>query len=82
MSSNEEEHQNEGEPPALAEVGRYASLAKAEEHGLVVLAMQLPCWLLAPEPASSSSDYLLAVPRDDAARASAEIGLDGTIATI
>ena len=29
----------------LVELGRYPRLALAQEHGLVVLAMRLPCWV-------------------------------------
>jgi rhomboid protease GluP len=32
-------------PPGLAEVGRYRSIRRANEHGLVVLSMQLPYWM-------------------------------------
>lgn len=55
----------------LTSVGSYASRPAAEEHGLVVLAMQLPCWILRPD--GVGSDYLLAVEPADAGKANAEI---------
>ena len=34
----------------LVEVGKYPSLEKAQEHGLVILAMRQPCWVAEAEP--------------------------------
>ena len=59
------------DPGPLAAIGSYDSLAAAEEHGLVVLAMQLPCWILRPDVAGGGYD--LAVVAADAERASAEL---------
>lgn len=59
------------EPGSLATIGSYASRRAAEEHGLVVLAMQLPCWIL--KPAGAESGYELAVSAADAHRAGAEV---------
>src|SRR5947208_17010013 len=38
-----------GQPPDLAEVGVYSSSASGFEHGLVLLAMGYPYWLLESE---------------------------------
>jgi membrane associated rhomboid family serine protease len=40
----------------LAEVGRYPSLEQAHEHGLVILAMRQPCWVL---PAAACGQFTL-----------------------
>jgi membrane associated rhomboid family serine protease len=45
-----------GAPDDLAEVGRYADPAEAHEHGLVILAMREPYWLM---PADQPGRYSL-----------------------
>ena len=36
---------SEDPPEAFAPIGDYPSLGRAQEHALVILAMDLPCWL-------------------------------------
>ena len=59
------------DPDSLQRIGSYQNPSLAEEHGLVVIAMQMPCWILNPSPAHP--DYQLAVHPSDASRAQAEI---------
>ncbi len=54
----------------LAEVGRYADPAEAHEHGLVILAMREPYWLM---PADETGRYPLLAETDAAAGISREI---------
>ncbi|HSP43823.1 MAG TPA: rhomboid family intramembrane serine protease [Luteolibacter sp.] len=54
----------------LAEVGRYADPAEAHEHGLVILAMREPYWLM---PADETGRYPLLAEADAAAGISREI---------
>lgn len=39
----------------LVKVGEYPTLEQAQEHGLVILAMQEPCWVAEAEPAGEFS---------------------------
>ncbi|MFT4547931.1 MAG: rhomboid protease GluP [Verrucomicrobiales bacterium] len=59
------------DPESLAMLGSYDSRSAAEEHGLVVVAMQMACWILSPSKADSG--YRIAVRPTDQARALAEI---------
>lgn len=54
----------------LAEVGRYADPAEAHEHGLVILAMREPYWLM---PADETGRYPLLAEADAAAGINREI---------
>lgn len=54
----------------LAEVGRYANSAEAHEHGLVILAMREPYWLM---PADEAGRYPLLAEADAACGISREI---------
>jgi len=54
----------------LAEVGRYADPAEAHEHGLVILAMREPYWLM---PADETGSYPLLAEADAAAGINREI---------
>ena len=58
-------------PDGLETVGSYDSPAAAAEHGLVVVAMRMDCWLLSPS--AENPNFQLAVRPADAARAHAEI---------
>ncbi|MGI9239829.1 MAG: rhomboid family intramembrane serine protease [Verrucomicrobiales bacterium] len=59
------------EPDSLETIGRYPTRASAEEHGLVVVAMQFPCWI--SQDRSQAGGYELAVEPADVPRASAEL---------
>jgi len=47
MSDSDESNSSEWEN--LVEVGNYPTLTEAHEHGLVVLAMRQPCWVVGPD---------------------------------
>ena len=53
----------------MTSVGGYSSRPAADEHALVILAMQLPCWIMA----EGENHYLLAVESDKAEAATAEL---------
>ena len=57
-------------PEDLAEVGRYRDLSQAHEHGLVILAMREPCWVM---PAEEGEPYSLHAQAATAEEVSREI---------
>lgn len=62
------------EPAALSEIATYGSHQQAEEFGLVVIAMQMPCWISHRALPDGEVSYALSVLPEDASKARREIG--------